>query len=244
MCHPKIDYQIGDLGLSQPESGYRFGIDSLILAAHVAGEGASMPMLDIGCGMGIVGLLLHRCGPGPVTGIEIQRELYEYAVLNAEKNGLNDKIVFINKDFNDYKSLFDSHSFQTIVSNPPFYPVGSGMVSPGDSKAIAKHEIFLTLSAIMDGIRFLLKLGGRAFLIYPAIGLNRFTKIAYKAGMSLAGLRMVFPEGAVLATMFVAEITTRPNPETRIRPPWIIPTQGRRVPKEVVAILEDCIAGG
>lgn len=241
MYHQKIDYQIGNLGLRQPKAGYRFGIDSFILAAHVADAGALTPILDIGCGMGVVALLLGRCGPGTITGVEIQQDLYEYAVLNAKENCLGHKFTFINKDFNNYKDFLLPNSFQTIVSNPPFYPVSSGMINPGESRAIARHEVSLTLGTVMDGIRFLLKPKGSAFLVYPGIGLNRFTKTAYKTGLSMAGIRMIFPNAADLATMFVAELTPRPNPETRINTPWRIPTEGRRVPKEVVEILEACV---
>ena len=51
----------GRLICRQPEHGYRFSVDA-VLAAHFAGPAATDRVLDLGCGCGVIGLILaHRC---------------------------------------------------------------------------------------------------------------------------------------------------------------------------------------
>ena len=242
MCRPGPDFPVSDLGLRQPATGYRFGLDPLILAAHVLHARAKAPVLDIGTGNGVIALLLARCGVGPITGVEIQDELYGYAVTNVRENGLDDRVRMVKADFTDYKGMFEPRAFHTIVCNPPFYPKGSGRTNPSGTKAIARHEIALNLSVIMQGIRYLLTHNGTAFMVYPAIGINRLTRAVCEAGLSMAGFRVVFPMGAATASIVVAEIGTRPNPETQVYTPWYVPVQGRRIPPVVTEILEECNA--
>ena len=60
-------------------------------------------ILDIGCSQGIISILCAQQG-GQVTGIEIQKENYDFAnhLLNTEYNSLSDSVRFINQDFMQY----------------------------------------------------------------------------------------------------------------------------------------------
>jgi len=62
--------------ISQPEKGYRFSIDPLILSAHIHPK-RNEKIMDLGCGCGIISLVLaYRYPDIEITGIEIQKELY------------------------------------------------------------------------------------------------------------------------------------------------------------------------
>lgn len=79
----------GDLAVYQPLHGYRYTIDPIILCSvmdysiipDVPGQ-----ILDIGCGCGIMPLLMaYRNPEAHITGVEIQEELAAIALWNAEK---------------------------------------------------------------------------------------------------------------------------------------------------------------
>ena len=60
-------------------------------------------ILDIGCSQGIVSILCAQQG-AQVTGIEIQKENYDFAnrLLNSEYDSLSESVRFINQDFMQY----------------------------------------------------------------------------------------------------------------------------------------------
>ena len=243
MCPREIDHPLPGIGIRQPAKGYRTGIDAMILAAHVVAGNSRGNTLDIGTGVGIIPLLLAHCGFENIIGVEIQQELFDFARENAQLNDPGGNCTFMLRDFNEYKGFLAPQSFDVIVSNPPFYPVGSGRINPDSSKAIARHEIALNLDTVMRGIRFLLKPAGKAFIVYPATGMTRFFNAMVHAGLGLAGLRAIHPAGGRNAALFVAELTMSQNPETNVYPAWEIPVQGKRVPGTVIKILEECNAG-
>ena len=81
----------GRLTIAQPAKGYRAGIDAVVLAASVPWprEQATFTVLDVGAGVGTVGLCVaRRCLNAQVTLLERERELAAIARANIERNGL------------------------------------------------------------------------------------------------------------------------------------------------------------
>ena len=66
----------GGLTLLQEKRGYRFSVDSVLLASFVEADGATS-LLDLGCGCGIMPLVLAHRHPGlkRVVGVELQEAL-------------------------------------------------------------------------------------------------------------------------------------------------------------------------
>lgn len=233
MSHLKVDQPAPNVRIIQPQKGYRFGMDALSLAAFVIQQGAKGPVLDIGTGVGIIAVLVARAGIVPVKAIEVQDELFEYAQQNVQLNQLEEVLEVIHGDFKENRRIFRQSSFSTIVCNPPFYPVNSGRHSPLSTKAMAKHEVLITLDDIMKGIHYLLTAKGTAYLIYPAGGLLRFTKVVSSNRLGMSMIRFLYPEGRKQAVLFIAGLTQNPNSETIVLEPWVIPTTGTRLPEQV-----------
>ena len=93
------DAFLGDgLRVLQPKHGYRAGIDAVLLAATVAGDGA-LRVADLGAGAGVVGLCVARRLPAArVTLVEREAELVEIARQNAIRNGLSDRVAVVSGD--------------------------------------------------------------------------------------------------------------------------------------------------
>ncbi|MBL9010312.1 MAG: methyltransferase, partial [Alphaproteobacteria bacterium] len=76
----------GTLTLVQPASGFRAGVDSVMLAAAVPAR-AGERVLELGSGAGVAALCLARRVEGvAVTGLEIQADLAALAAENAAAN--------------------------------------------------------------------------------------------------------------------------------------------------------------
>ncbi len=152
----------------QPQNGYRFSTDSLILAASTEIFGHER-IIDIGTGSGILPLILASKYPGlDIVGVEIQKELYQYACQNISTHKLENKINLINKDINDIKLSDIKDPVDLIVSNPPYKKKGSGRLNPDSQKAMARHEMSLDINQLFKCSKQLLKEHGSLYLIFPA----------------------------------------------------------------------------
>ena len=154
--------------LFQPETGYRVSMDPFFLCSHVEPK-KDQKILDIGCGSGIIPLLLARKYPAAhLTGVEIQPELARIARRNTEANQMEDRITILNRDARKLTLSDLSGPADLIVSNPPFKKKNSGRLNPSRQKAVAKHEIELTLEDLLRQSSALLSPGGTVCIIFPA----------------------------------------------------------------------------
>jgi tRNA1Val (adenine37-N6)-methyltransferase len=157
----------GTLRVHQPRKGYRFNVDSVLLAGFarcLEGE----RVLDLGCGAGILLLLLKaHYHPGPLTGVEIQPQFAELAARNLTENGFDDEAQVIEGDLRDGARLPES-GFDLIVSNPPFYASGRVMASPDARKATARDDRTFTLEDLAACAARSLAPSGRLCFILPA----------------------------------------------------------------------------
>jgi tRNA1(Val) A37 N6-methylase TrmN6 len=128
----------GRVRLLQPAKGYRIAVDAVLLAAAVE-AGSGDRVLDLGAGVGAVGLCLAARVPGcTVTGVELQPALAELARRNARLNGLDDRLDFLLHDLAE--PLPTLEAFDHVVSNPPYLAAAVADPSPNASKALATVE--------------------------------------------------------------------------------------------------------
>ncbi|WP_300012704.1 methyltransferase [uncultured Roseobacter sp.] len=106
----------GRLHLHQPRSGYRAGVDPVLLAASVPAQ-SGQTVLDLGCGVGAAALCLAARVPGlKLTGVEMQSE---YAAL-ARRNG-GDALEVIVADITALPLELRQRQFDHVITNPPYF---------------------------------------------------------------------------------------------------------------------------
>ena len=99
----------GKVVIKQLKKGYRFAVDSPILADFLPVSAA--PALEIGCGVGVVSLLaLHLKKFPAITGVEIQEPLFRLAVDNAAANGMSWKVLCHPWRFQTYPCRLDQRA--------------------------------------------------------------------------------------------------------------------------------------
>jgi tRNA1Val (adenine37-N6)-methyltransferase len=156
-----------DLILSQPEKGYRFTIDPFILVDHTERLDACR-VIDVGCGCGIIALLLAKKYPDLlITGIEIQKELSQFARQNVKKNKLEKQVNILFQDINHVTTNLLNGRVDLLVANPPYKKKDTCRLNLDSQKAIARHEISLDLDQLFDSANRLLHDNGRISLIFP-----------------------------------------------------------------------------
>jgi len=118
----------GELICLQHRDGYRFSIDSVLLAHFIApAEGDNI--LDLGAGCGIISLIMaYRWGSilHSITGIELQVPLALLARKNIAINGFQNLCRVITGDVRTLPQHMVTESFTKVICNPPFYKKGTG----------------------------------------------------------------------------------------------------------------------
>lgn len=130
----------GCLQLYQPVSGYRAGIDAVLLAASVRlqTEGARARLVDFGAGVGTVGLCAaRRLESVNVDLIERVAPLSEISRRNILENGLSDRVRPVHCDLlaSDAQTLIPTEAYDQALANPPFYETGAVRAAADPLKA-------------------------------------------------------------------------------------------------------------
>ena len=145
---------------------FQLSTDSMVLADFCTLPPRSA-VCDLGCGCGSLSLLL--CGKYPqaqLTGMELQEEAAVLAQENAVQNSLSDRLRILCGDLREHRTLLPHSSFDAVVSNPPYYPAGSGGVSDSPALAAARTELFCTLDDLCACAAYALRFGGEFFLVH------------------------------------------------------------------------------
>lgn len=170
-----------------------FGMDAVLLSGF-AGVKKGGDLMDLGTGNGILPILLSAKTEGRhFTGLEIQHECADMARRSIIHNGLEDKIDIVEGDIKEVAKIFDAASFDTVVSNPPYMIGGHGLVNPDTPKAIARHEIYCTLSDVTKAAAWLLKEGGALYLVHRPFRLVEIFEEMSSCKIEPKRMRFVYP---------------------------------------------------
>jgi len=181
----------GKIRIRQREKGYRFSIDP-ILIAHYAKIPKRSRILDIGTGSGIIPLILaYLHDDCRISGIEIQKNLAEIANNNIEDNGVGERIKILNMNFSDLGQSDLQGPVDIIITNPPYRKIASGRTNPENEKAMARHEITITLDQLLKKSGSLIKTGGLFYIIYPSQRLAELIHEMKNVNIEPKSVRMV-----------------------------------------------------
>jgi tRNA1Val (adenine37-N6)-methyltransferase len=202
---------IRDIKIYQSKSGYRFSVDALLLYSFV-----NLPVVrriaDLGAGSGIIGLLLAKKYPrAQVTLLELQEGLVRLAEENVKLNRLEERVTAVGCDMRVLhgKGPADQRiaegQYDVVVANPPFRRPKTGRISPEEEKAIARHEIRMTLPDLVSAARCLLRSKGRLFLIHHPERLTELMGSLTEKRMEMKRMRFVHSDTLSEAKMLLVE---------------------------------------
>lgn len=181
----------GRLVLRQPLKGHRAGSDAVLLAASLPdlGEG---PLLDIGAGVGTIGLAAALAQPAlRVVLLERDPELAGLASENAGLNGLAERVSVVTGDIAGPAAALGlaPASFACVAMNPPFYPPRAHRASPVPNRAAA-HREEAGLEPWLRAARRLLKPRGQLLVVHRAEALTELLE-GLSTGFGAVAIRPV-----------------------------------------------------
>ncbi|EAI3904836.1 methyltransferase domain-containing protein [Campylobacter lari] len=174
------------LKLFQYSKGYRYNNDSLLLFDFLSKNNLKGNILDIGCGCGILGLLVKQKFPNSkVYLLDIQEQNIELSYKNAKENKL--EIQSICEDFLNYKSDI---KFDFLISNPPFYKKNT-QKSQDLHLCISRYQEFMPLEKMFAKINTLIKPNGSFLMCYEASFLDEICAYLKQFKLKLVSLQCI-----------------------------------------------------
>jgi tRNA1Val (adenine37-N6)-methyltransferase len=229
----------GHLRLLQNKRGYRFTVDSILLS-HFVSLKQHARAIDLGCGNGIILLILAKRFPHiKCAGLEIQEKLAQLARKNSQLNDLSERVEIFYGDARSIKNILPAKSFDAVIFNPPYRKLNSGRINPQREKAIARHEINGSLKDFLTAAGHLLKPGGRVFTIYPAKRLVELVYLFRKGNIEPKRMKLVFSDSVSEAQFVLAEGRSGSSEELKIEPPLFIYDQDRNYTREMSGIFSE-----
>lgn len=139
-----FDRLVGDWRILQLRRGHRFSTDDLVTAWRASlWSPTATRLLDLGCGIGSVGLsTLHRAPPeATLVGVEAQEQSAGLARRTVALNGLAERVRVVLGDLRDPDVLPADARFDLITGSPPYIPEGKGVISSVPQRAYARIEL-------------------------------------------------------------------------------------------------------
>ena len=209
--------------LIQKKDGFRFSVDAIILADFFHSNKIGK-ILDIGTGNGIIPVLLYSKGKGKdIIGIDIQEENVSLAKRNMELNQLEESIKIESADIKEYPY---GNTFDYIVSNPPYMRADGKKQNDLNSKAIARHEIKLTLKELIENTKRVLKPIGSFTLVHRSYRFTEISRILEENGFSLKRVRFVYFSKERSSNLVLIEAWKGKKFQLEIEPPLFLEESG------------------
>jgi tRNA1Val (adenine37-N6)-methyltransferase len=226
----------GRLKIIQKASGYRVSMDPILLA-HFASPLKGGGVIDLGTGNGVIPMILALRGDaGELVGVEIQEELVDMANRGLILNGLQDRVRIVRADFRYIQHWFPPQSFDHVICNPPYHPLGRGRPSPLRERGAARHEVEGTIEDVVASAGYLLGTKGRLWLTYPTVRLPSLFQLLRGNNLEPKGLRMVHGRVELPARMALIEAAKGAKEGLHVHPPLILYVQGRQYTEELQEI--------
>ncbi|RJQ54815.1 MAG: tRNA1(Val) (adenine(37)-N6)-methyltransferase [Nitrospiraceae bacterium] len=230
---------IKDIKLFQAKEGYRFSVDALLLEHFISAKRLEKGV-ELGAGSGVVSILLaKRLRQTKIIAVEIQKTLAERARRNVGLNGLDDLIEILEKDIRDMKKVFPANAFDFVFSNPPFRKTKTGRLSVHEERAVARHEIEITLPDLIRTASYLLKHSGKFFLIYHPFRLAELISLLQKSRLEPKRMRFVHSKAGGEAKMVLIEAVKGSGTWLKVTPPLYIYENDKEYSPEIRRILQD-----
>jgi tRNA1(Val) A37 N6-methylase TrmN6 len=212
----------GRIRCLQHSRGYRFSLDAVLLGNFISIRPAEK-ILDLGCGTGIIALILaYRWPSCAITGLEIQPELVKLARENVMQNNWQERITIVQGDLRQMNKNIAAGQFDWVVSNPPYRKKGTGRMNIEPEQLVARHEIKADVASVVNAAAWALKNKGRAALIYPAVRGATVLHELKKQGLEPKKMQTVFSYPGSPAALLLIEAVKGGGEELTILPPFYV----------------------
>lgn len=191
----------------------KVGTDGVLLGAWTPVNPSVKQVLDIGCGSGLVALMIaQRCNEAVITGIDIDEGAFLQSDFNFRLSPWSNRLRALHLSLQELEQsatlpnhnsgtvlhsslqeLKSGHTaFDLIVSNPPFF--SNSLKNPNQSRTTARHNDSLPLNELFEHSNRLLNETGSIVLILPVTDYQKCVKLAESHGFHCTASVVIIPK--------------------------------------------------
>jgi tRNA1Val (adenine37-N6)-methyltransferase len=211
----------GALTIVQPSGGYRFAIDSILLA-RFAHPGRRARILELGAGCGVVSITIAALhSPKEVVAVELQPPLAALIAHNATLN----KVEAVRPICADVRRIVPGlapAAFDYIVVNPPYRAAQRGRESPDMERRVARGGGGATMSEFIAAAARYASPRAKVAIVFTASRTAELIAEMKQRTLEPKRIRFVHSKPEESATMILLEARKGGGVETIIEPPLFI----------------------
>jgi tRNA1Val (adenine37-N6)-methyltransferase len=211
----------GALTIVQPASGYRFAVDSILLARFVRPRQRDR-ILELGAGCGVVSIVLAALHhPSEIAAVEVQPQLAGLIAHNALLNDVA-SVTPICADIRRPIPGLRLATFGYVVLNPPYRAASRGRESPNPGRRAARGGDGAMLADFIQAAARYVSHGGRIAMVFTASRTVELISLLKQRAIEPKRIRFVHSKPQEPATMVLLEGRKAGGLETAVEPPLFI----------------------
>lgn len=209
------------------KSSMPVGTDGVLLGAW-ASVHDSARILDIGTGSGLVALMAAQRAPqAQVVGIDIDEASVMQATHNAQESPFASRLTMLQADVRSCS--LPERSFDTILSNPPFFK--NDVLPPSKRRCQARNASVLPAAQLLASVSRLLAENGRFCVVLPADSQTKFVALALENKLYLSRVMRVRTVARKMPKRVLLEFDRCPVSETSFEELLLQSADGSRSPE-------------
>lgn len=196
--------------------------DSVLLADFVRVRPRER-VLELGCGAGLISLLLLRRElEAEAWAVELDSAAAQAAERNFAANGFAGRARVVCGDLRERGCLPEANSCGLVVCNPPYFPAGRGRTAPDKARALARSEGECTISDAAHAAALCLRQGGRFALVHRSERLAEVFAALTAERLEPKRLRFVQHRAGSAPGLFLLESGYLAKPGLKVEPPLVL----------------------
>lgn len=207
----------------QDSEGFKFSLDSVLLANFVTLNKSTKKIMDIGSGNGIIPILLSLKTDAHIDGVEIQRECYLNFLESIKLNKM-DNISIFNDDIKDFYKTLESDTYDVVVSNPPYFM--GNIHNINEMKKIARHSLSLDYKDVIVISKKILKNNGLLSIVHRPENLMDILMFMRSNNIEPKKIRFVYPYKGKNANILLVEGAKNGKPGLKVMDPLYVYENG------------------
>ncbi|HKQ70165.1 MAG TPA: methyltransferase [Polyangiaceae bacterium] len=217
-----LDGLTRDFKIFQRRRGHRHSTDDLLTAWYAATH-AALPvrtMLDLGTGIGTVGLaLVWYFDEAELTAVEVQPVSFRLLRENVWANGVASRVRAIQGDL---REVTPAGPFDLVTGSPPYFDVKAGIVSADPQRAGARFELCGDVRDYCRAAKGALAPGGRFVFCFPTVQRRRAERACEEARLSIVFASDVIPKEGLPALFSLFSCAHEPGAASSEELPMVV----------------------